>query len=302
MLPAANGYLNNYVLAVLEKPASQYRNVEESLNAHVNAVLERAGIKNAGDLSLDLDENGKVKVLGDAANRDEITAALSGDMKTLSILRWLKPAPAVENSADAENASLWDSRSSIVDLSEGVHRLADTPAPYAGGNALLDKLYQQHYLREVFKEVEKRQPEHLWEVEDRGWLHRNVNDIANDQWLEKREDIFFAGMDFDSMDEREKLFDYTLKKLQNAGIDAEVVKRATLDLNYDWRSDRYEIVANAAHYAPLSDDEKQKITAALSGDKYLLDSLVSAQNKYAAQMRDIYGMHNGVSKRGIQMA
>ncbi|MDR0866967.1 MAG: hypothetical protein LBP75_00630 [Planctomycetota bacterium] len=276
----ASDYVNYYKQATV-KP----RGVEDVLADHAAAVLERAGVKAEGEFSLDLDENGKVKVLGDVANKDEITAALRGDIKTHSILRMLKPE------ASAEKPSLWNEPAYVVTLDENqVYDFAEIAARNAGGGdpRIPNGVYDSVYHREVLQEISRVLPD------AKGWSHTVAE--RNGQFVETVQDNFFTDMEFESMAERDALFDYVRKKLKNAGVNPELAKYASVQAQSFNRAAVYQVGIRSADPSGgrtfLSVEEREKITAALSGDKYLWEKLSAAQENFRVK----YGYYGG----GIQ--
>ncbi len=89
---------------------------QEKLFKRVSELLNNAGvtIRGSGSLALDLDENGKIELIGNIENKDVIAAALEGDSELLAILK--DSSPSAGNNSTASTTSKWSQEAYCVEL------------------------------------------------------------------------------------------------------------------------------------------------------------------------------------------
>ena len=89
---------------------------QEKLFKRVSELLNNAGvtIRGSGSLALDLDENGKIELIGNIENKDVIAAALEGDSELLAILK--DSSPSAGNSSTESTTSKWSQEAYCVEL------------------------------------------------------------------------------------------------------------------------------------------------------------------------------------------
>lgn len=254
--------------------------IQHQLFLKVSSLLNEAGVEidGNGPLSLDIDSKGKLQVIGEISNKDEIAAVLQNDKELMNFINNNN-----DTSSSEVNYEKWSQDAYELDISDESKTYNFSQRKISSDNQMLGIYNKQreNVDRNVSIDLSGRMPG----VDD--WGYRHYIDGNGDQQL--GDTLFVGGVSFGSEEERQELVNYMLEKLDSAGIDFDVIGKMSLTftskVDNPRTTDDFMLEINNAfgvgNYG-INAQQQQKVMEVLKDDKHIIESLRAGHDLWTA--------------------
>ena len=247
---------------------------QEKLFKRISELLNNAGvtIRGSGSLALDLDENGKIELIGNIENKDVIAAALEGDSELLAILK--DSSPSAGNSSTESTTSKWSQEAYCVELN-GTKYVEDL-------GEYLDST--------VHKEIT-------------GIYYGELNTSFNTDEFGFKEDsgadFAFTRCMFDNREERDELFNYIKDKL-SANIEGfSSMAGMRFDLAYEEVNGKikHRLTVESANGEEFDRLAEEVLSESTYIEDAFIDERMSNAIKYCSNYQTVLGTYYDMNER-----
>lgn len=226
---------------------------QSQIFARAAALLAQNGVtvQGSGGISLSLNESGAIVVEGDVLNKEQVTAALNEDDQLKSLLaKSVSPATQDDSQPSGSDASLWPSEAFDVSLSDTA----------LSASAIRSDLNVQLTAEQMANHQESEEQLKMGAYFTES-LRIQANTVVGGLDLRTAEydemgfsggkDVAFSTALFDSLDERNNLYNYLQEKITAAVPGLDNIAGLQFDLKQDRIDSPYYVVAKNYKY----DDE-----------------------------------------------
>lgn len=268
---STNGY--SAISGKDNRDSSYLDKLQEKLFNRVYERLQETGveIKGRGSFALDVDPNGKIKVIGNIENKEEVAEALNGDRRLLNILQGRSGENINDTSVD--ESSKWDQKAFILEVDgekvEG-KKASEIMSMYSRVPCVSDKSgSEESYVSTIYGTSSYYNESNFYYDTDEFGFQLNTGI-----------DFAFKESIFSSREERDALFNYMNEEITSKieGLESIAGMSFTLEQinqSSSMSANNYVVKVKSA----LGEDIDRLVEGIINGDSFAKNQLYNGQQK-----------------------